>query len=398
MAHLTSPLQRGGYLYFCFFYGLGSGLFRLSPDTRDRLKSLGFSEWLEAKKLALPPPPALATFRMTPEEKKRKRTQFLKEAFVTEDIKVDGMNKNLIPPPVVVPIEGLVIKEPELGIFYMNMNTNIVFQREKVMKGLFECKASESNIRRIQVKNIVKEFKDYLNTYSSARMDISWHRYAVSSLMDTAYRTSDQDFKEFNYLLQIEHDVLTKDIDGFKTYEDYKDDWIYERNKDVPWTDNGIWEEPVLVEHNCELFSFKSVHSEWPTCSWKDDGYCNGGNLSGAYIVGNTLCYQDLEWYEALEVGKLKDEALLNKPIMEGTINEEDDKEQERCKDTTYDALVCKLRRFEMIKYSFENDEKYVTIKEDEYDNLTTASKDAFHAYQEIFHSMDEGWVVKRDE
>ncbi|GJT50301.1 hypothetical protein Tco_0976458 [Tanacetum coccineum] len=36
-----------------------------------------------------------------------------------------------------------------------------------------------------------------------------------------------RDFKEFNYLLQIDPYVLTKDIDGFKTYEDYKDDWIY---------------------------------------------------------------------------------------------------------------------------------------------------------------------------
>ncbi|GJV54960.1 hypothetical protein Tco_1455965 [Tanacetum coccineum] len=41
-------------------------------------------------------------------------------------------------------------------------------------------------------------------------------------------------FKEFNYLLQINLDVLTKDIDRFKTYEEYKDDWIYEWNKDVP--------------------------------------------------------------------------------------------------------------------------------------------------------------------
>ncbi|GJW30216.1 hypothetical protein Tco_0047091 [Tanacetum coccineum] len=75
-----------------------------------RLKSLGFSEWLEAKKLGLLPPQALATFRMTAEEKKRKRTRFLKDAFVTEDIRVDGMNRNLIPPPEVMPIEGLVIK------------------------------------------------------------------------------------------------------------------------------------------------------------------------------------------------------------------------------------------------------------------------------------------------
>ncbi|GKA76816.1 hypothetical protein Tco_0783277 [Tanacetum coccineum] len=31
-------------------------------------------------------------------------------------------------------------------------------------------------------------------------------------------------FKEFNYLLQIDPDVLTKDIDRIKTYEEYKDD------------------------------------------------------------------------------------------------------------------------------------------------------------------------------
>nr|GEW49554.1 hypothetical protein [Tanacetum cinerariifolium] len=37
-------------------------------------------------------------------------------------------------------------------------------------------------------------------------------------------------FKEFNYLLEIDVDVLTNDIHGFKTYEEYKDDWIYEWN------------------------------------------------------------------------------------------------------------------------------------------------------------------------
>ncbi|GJZ31958.1 hypothetical protein Tco_0577005 [Tanacetum coccineum] len=50
--------------------------------------------------------------------------------------------------------------------------------------------------------------------------------------------------KEFNYLLQIDPNVLTKDIDGFKTYEEYKDDWIYEWNKDVPW-DGKLKEEAL---------------------------------------------------------------------------------------------------------------------------------------------------------
>ncbi|GJV95026.1 retrovirus-related pol polyprotein from transposon TNT 1-94 [Tanacetum coccineum] len=121
---------------------------------------------------------------LTAEEKKRKRSEFLKEVFVTKDVKVDGMNRNLIPPPEVMPIEGLVIKEPKSGIFFMNRNMNLAFQRENefhltptVTKGLSECKALESNVRRIQVKDIIKEVEDYLKTYSSAGMDIS---YSVS--------------------------------------------------------------------------------------------------------------------------------------------------------------------------------------------------------------------------
>ncbi|GJW79164.1 hypothetical protein Tco_0140846 [Tanacetum coccineum] len=47
------------------------------------------------------------------------------------------------------------------------------------MKGPSECKASKSNFRRIQVKDIVKEVEDYLKTYSSARMDNSWMRMEV---------------------------------------------------------------------------------------------------------------------------------------------------------------------------------------------------------------------------
>ncbi|GKB15121.1 hypothetical protein Tco_0849044 [Tanacetum coccineum] len=128
-------------------------------------------------------------------------------------------------------------------------------------------------------------------------------------------------FKEFNYLLQIDPDLLTKDIEGFKTYEDYKNDWIYEWNKDIPWvnekpwTNTGVWTKPTPVKHTCKPFNYKTRCSEWPTCSWKDDGYCNGGNLPGTYIIGNQLHYQDYEWYEALEGSELKDEALRNKAI-----------------------------------------------------------------------------------
>ncbi|GJY50096.1 hypothetical protein Tco_0440052 [Tanacetum coccineum] len=98
-------------------------------------------------------------------------------------------------------------------------------------------------------------------------------------------------FKEFNYLLQIDPDLLTKDIERFKTYEEYKDDWIYEWNRNLPWveekpwTDNGVWKEPKPIEHYCEPFNYKTGCSELPTSSLRDDGFCNGGNLLGSYII-----------------------------------------------------------------------------------------------------------------
>ncbi|GJU05325.1 hypothetical protein Tco_1121755 [Tanacetum coccineum] len=137
-------------------------------------------------------------------------------------------------------------------------------------------------------------------------------------------------FNEFNYLLKVDPDLLTKDIIGFKTYKDYKDDWIYEWSKDVPWVDEkpwtntGVWTKPAPVKHTCKPFNYNIGCSEWPTCSWMDDGYCNGGNLPETYIIGNQLHYLDLEWYEALEDSELKNEALRNKAIMEGFIKDDD--------------------------------------------------------------------------
>ncbi|GJV47924.1 hypothetical protein Tco_1438136 [Tanacetum coccineum] len=218
-------------------------------------------------------------------------------------------------------------------------------------------------------------------------------------------------FKEFNYLLPIDPDLLTRDIKGFKTYEDYKDDWIYEWNKDVPWVDEkpwtnaGVWTKTTPVKHTCKPFNYKTGCLEWLTCTWMDDGYCNGGNLLGTYIIGNQLHYQDYEWYEALEDSKLKDEALRNKAIMEGFINDddescyeqmrrwniytnyddayeinhEDNEREELCED--HELPVCSIRRYMIIKYSFNNDEEYVAIKEDEYDDLTITREEACRAY-----------------
>ncbi|GJZ01930.1 hypothetical protein Tco_0519891 [Tanacetum coccineum] len=186
-------------------------------------------------------------------------------------------------------------------------------------------------------------------------------------------------FNEFNYLLKVDSDLLTKDI------------------------------------------------MEWLTCSWREDGYFNEGNFPGAYHIGNSLHYQDLEWYEALEDSELKDKALRNKAIMEGLINNDEssndcwkrwksheiyyhnydegeyknethEEEHELCGIKTHQLPVCQIKRYKMIKYSFNDEEEYLAVKEDEYDVITITSEEACRAYQEIFWMMDEGWMVTRTE
>ncbi|GJZ56289.1 hypothetical protein Tco_0611482 [Tanacetum coccineum] len=88
---------------------------------------------------------------------------------------------------------------------------------------------------------------------------------------DEVELTDEESFDDEDEITEVDPDLLTKDITGFKTYDDYKNDWIYEWNKDVPWvdekpwTDTGVWTEPKPVKHTCEPFNYKTGCSEWPT-------------------------------------------------------------------------------------------------------------------------------------
>ncbi|GJY42645.1 hypothetical protein Tco_0430858 [Tanacetum coccineum] len=137
--------------------------------------------------------------------------------------------------------------------------------------------------------------------------------------------------------------------------------------------------------------------------------------------------FEDYEWYEALEDSELKDNALKNKAIMEGLIsddessndcwkrwknhkiyyhdynegeyeNETHEEGHELCSIKTREVPICQIKRYKMIKYSFNDEEEYFAVKEDEYNDLTITSDEACRAYQEIFRMMDEGWMVTRTE
>nr|GEX48037.1 hypothetical protein [Tanacetum cinerariifolium] len=85
----------------------------------------------QAGKLGFPSLYELTAFGLTPAEKKRKRTsEMIEEVFKKENISVDGMHRNLIPPEGVVGSRWLVITEPEAVIFFYNGNFDLAFQRK----------------------------------------------------------------------------------------------------------------------------------------------------------------------------------------------------------------------------------------------------------------------------
>ncbi|GKE51957.1 hypothetical protein Tco_1487113 [Tanacetum coccineum] len=139
-------------------------------------------------------------------------------------------------------------------------------------------------------------------------------------------------FKEFNYLLKIELAVLTKYIKGFKTYEEYM---------------SGI-----KMCHGC-------MKNHGQRMNWRKDGYCNGENLPGAYIVGNSLHYQDFECLineddESSNDGWRSWENFenINSDRYEREY-ENDPEDEERCElfdDATQELPICTVRRFKMIK------------------------------------------------
>ncbi|GJX37354.1 hypothetical protein Tco_0250657 [Tanacetum coccineum] len=211
--------------------------------------------------------------------------------------------------------------------------------------------------------------------------DVAFIEWLRSKIFN--YKTMDQYTMKALWIYWIRGDdetmmttIMMDQFDGNMDvpWVDYKNDWIYEWNKDVPWVDEKPW-----------------------TDTGKEDGYCNGGNLPGTYIIENQLPYQDYEWYEALDDCELKEEALRNKAIMDGVINNDESCYELKRKwniYTNYDDAyeinhedngnkeLCKIHK-----------PPYVAIKEDEYDDLIMTRRDACEAYQEIFRIMDEGWM-----
>ncbi|GKC92317.1 hypothetical protein Tco_1157759, partial [Tanacetum coccineum] len=123
-------------------------------------------------------------------------------------------------------------------------------------------------------------------------------------------------FEEFNHLLEIDHDLFTYDIQGFKTYDEYAQELNNKtQGNEEPWLENRVPYQ--LCNHICEPYHFKNGKTKWTTCSSDIDGFCNGGELPEMVQIGSMSYFQDHKWYDELMDGKLKDETLTLKTKVE---------------------------------------------------------------------------------
>ncbi|GJV85955.1 retrotransposon protein, putative, ty3-gypsy subclass [Tanacetum coccineum] len=196
-------------------------------------------------------------------------------------------------------------------------------------------------------------------------------------------------FNEFNYLLKIDTDLFPFDIHKIKTYEEYELNNNMTGDLEEPWSDNGVPYQ--LCDHIFEPYFFKNGKTKWPTCSSDIDGFCNSGELPRMVRVGCMTYFQDHKWnYGANNAGDTQDSQEHKK--------EHKGKKHTLSSKPTQDPSVCHVRRFKMIKYSFDVDDEYeyVAIKEHEHFDYSRTNFNACQAYRELFRIMDEGWLVTK--
>ncbi|GJR71373.1 hypothetical protein Tco_0083738 [Tanacetum coccineum] len=220
-------------------------------------------------------------------------------------------------------------------------------------------------------------------------------------------------FEEFNYLLKINPDLFTYDVQEFKTYDEY------EQDSDIDGYCNG-GELPGMVRVSRMTYFQDQKWDATPGmikfCTWLKNSFENFHELDYDVLVKLEECWWKVNtdeiclftrWddhlrgpYANAEPKRTYDPYLdINRIskinyVTNNVGNIQDG--QRHMENLTHESSTCKIRMFKMMKYTFEADEEYVAIKELEHINHSETNVDTRYAYRELFRKMDDGWIVTR--
>ncbi|GJT96083.1 hypothetical protein Tco_1091601 [Tanacetum coccineum] len=207
-------------------------------------------------------------------------------------------------------------------------------------------------------------------------------------------------FNEFNYLLKIDKDLFTFDIQGIRTYKEYELNNHVTRDLEEPWSDNRYDELADRILKEETLMHKAKVEESWGNATpgvmkfyaWLINSFRNIHELDYNVLVKLQECWWKINANEVAPFTHSESYGQIPNDDTSNIGNTQDNQgNKEYSDDPALEPSVYKIRRFEMMKYSFNADEEYIAIKESEYLNH---SKDNLDAYRELLHIINEGWVM----
>ncbi|GJY23922.1 hypothetical protein Tco_0397580 [Tanacetum coccineum] len=186
-------------------------------------------------------------------------------------------------------------------------------------------------------------------------------------------------FNEFNYLLKIDTDLFTFNIQEIRTYEEHEYELNHNMTGDLgePWSDNrdykwydeltdGVLKEEALIHKaRFEESWGDATPRVMKLCAWLKNSFENFHELDHDVLVKLEECWN----YGANNAGDTQDSQEHKKEHIgnEHTLSSK----------LAYDPSVCHVRRFKTIKYSFNVDDEYIAIKEHEFFDHSRTNIDA---------------------
>ncbi|GJT21995.1 putative ribonuclease H-like domain-containing protein [Tanacetum coccineum] len=191
-------------------------------------------------------------------------------------------------------------------------------------------------------------------------------------------------FNDFNYLLKIDTDMFTFDIEGIKTYEEYEMNNNMMGDLEEPWSDNRV--KALMHKAKVEESWGDATPSVIKFYAWLKSSFKDFHELDHDVLVKLEECWWKVNAHEISihSLGKLQpgNYGANNVGDTQGC-QERKEKHNKHTKSSkpAHDSSICQVRRFEMIKYSFDADDEYAAIKEQECSDHSKINIDACQAY-----------------
>nr|GEV87680.1 hypothetical protein [Tanacetum cinerariifolium] len=189
------------------------------------------------------------------------------------------------------------MREPTIEEYITITRLNYDLGNEKgriELKGRFLLELQNNDFNGTNGEDTIEHIESFLEIVYSLNITNKRGDDKEVKIENELSNPKDDDSIKENEIAQISK--INIDIFRFKPLYEYKDDWIYEWNNGIPWVDEKPWTND-------------------------EDGYCNTRDLPGFIRDGNSIRYEDYEWYDTNEDSELKEEALINKRVLEKPMN-----------------------------------------------------------------------------